>query len=137
MKCSALSRFARSFVGIILITIFVIPQNIVAQAPQHLVSRGDLQKAAVDASQQRQQNMDMLNNFLSTAQAEKALQSAHMNPQEVKKGVAGLSDEELAQLASRANKAQADFAAGSLGNHDLLIILVCIAVLILVIVAVR
>jgi hypothetical protein len=137
MKCSALSRFARSFLGIILITIFVIPQNIVAQATQHLVSPGDLQKAAADASQRRQQNMDTLNSFLSTAQAEKALQSAHMNPQEVKKGVAGLSDEELAQLASRANKAQADFAAGSLGNHDLLIILVCIAVLILVIVAVR
>ena len=137
MKCSALSRFARSFLGIILITIFVIPQNIVAQTTQHLVSPGDLQKAAVDASQQRQQNMDTLNNFLSTAQAQKALQSAHMNPQEVKKGVAGLSDEELAQLATRANKAQADFAAGSLGNHDLLIILVCIAVLILVIVAVR
>ena len=35
-----------------------------------------------------------------------------MNPQEVKKAVAGLSDEELAQLASRAQKAQADFAAG-------------------------
>ena len=50
-----------------------------------------------------------------------------MNPQEVKKAVAGLSDEELAQLASRANKAQADFAAGSIGDRDLLIILVCIA----------
>jgi hypothetical protein len=137
MKCSALLRIARSFTGVVLITVFVIPQNIVAQASQHLVTPGDLQKATVDASQRRQQDVDTLNDFLSTAQAEKALQSAHINPQEVKKGVAGLSDEELAQLASRANKAQADFAAGSLGNHDLLIILVCIAALILIIVAVR
>ncbi len=137
MKCSALLRIARSFTGVVLITVFVIPQNIVAQAPQHLVSPGDLQKAAVDASQRRQQNIDTLNDFLSTAQAEKALQSAHMNPQEVMKGVAGLSDDELAQLASRANKAQSDFAAGNLGDRDLLIILVCIAALILIIVAVR
>jgi hypothetical protein len=137
MKCFALSRFARSLTGAVLITIFAIPQNIVAQAPQHLVSPGDLQKATVDASQRRQQDIDTLNDFLFTAQAQKALQSAHMNPQEVKKGVAGLSDEELAQLASRANKAQADFAAGNLGDRDLLIILVCIAALILIIVAVR
>ena len=55
----------------------------------------------------------------------------------MKKAVAGLSDEELAHLASRAQKAQADFAAGNMGDRDLLIILVCIAALILIIVAVR
>jgi len=60
-----------------------------------------------------------------------------MNPEQVKHAVAGLSDDELAQLASRAQNAQADFAAGAIDNHDLLIILVCIAALILIIVAVH
>jgi hypothetical protein len=60
-----------------------------------------------------------------------------MNPQEVKKGVAGLSNEELAQLASRAQNAQNDFAAGNMSDRDLLILLVCIAALILIIVAVH
>ena len=78
-----------------------------------------------------------MNSFFSSDQAQKALQSAHINPQEVNKAVAGLSDEELAQLASRAQKAQSDFAAGNIGDHDLLIILVCIAALILIIVAVH
>jgi hypothetical protein len=55
----------------------------------------------------------------------------------VKKAVASLSDAELAQLASRAQKAQADFAAGHLSDRDLIIILVVIAALILIIVAVR
>jgi hypothetical protein len=51
--------------------------------------------------------------------------------------VSSLSDEELRQLASKANKAQADFAAGTLSDRDLLLILVAIAALILIIVAVR
>jgi len=37
----------------------------------------------------------------------------------------------------RAEKAQREFAAGSLSDRDLLIILVCVAALILIIVAVR
>jgi hypothetical protein len=37
-----------------------------------------------------------------------------------------LSDEELARLASGADKAQADFAAGRLEDRDLLIIIVAI-----------
>jgi hypothetical protein len=55
----------------------------------------------------------------------------------VKKAVASLSDAELAQLASRTQKAQADFAAGRLSDRDLIIILIAIAALILIIVAVR
>jgi len=60
-----------------------------------------------------------------------------MDPGRVKAAVPTLSDQELAQIASRAEKAQADFAAGTIGNRDLLLILVAIAVLILIIVAVR
>ena len=116
---------------------FTIHGTVAAQDAQHLVSPSDLQKATIDASQSRQQNIDTLNGFFSSDEAQKALQSAHMNPEEVKRAVAGLSDQELAQLASRAQKAQSDFAAGSMSNYDLLIILICIAALILIIVAVR
>jgi len=110
-----------------------VPQSLVAQTSQHLVSPTDLKNAAVDASQTRQQNIDKLNSFFSSDQAQKALQSAHMNPQEVKTAVSGLSDEELAQLATRASKAQSDFAAGSIGNRDLIFIVLAIVVLILLI----
>ena len=133
----ALWRFAPVFLAIASIAAFTVPKGVAAQETQHLVSPSDLQKATVDASQSRQQNIDTLNGFFSSGQAQKALQSAHMNPQEVKQAVAGLSDQDLAQLASRAQKAQNDFAAGTMSNYDLLIILVCIAALILIIVAVR
>ena len=135
--CSILLRFARSFVGAVLVVVFLLPQNAVGQAAQHIVSPSDLQKAVVNVSQARQQNLDTLNNFLSTDKAKQAMESARIDPQQVKKAVAGLSDEDLANLASRAQKAQDDFAAGSIGDRDLLIILVCIAALILIIVAVR
>jgi len=136
MRSSPL-RFASTLVSAALMVTFLVPPESVAQSAQHVVSPSDLAKAAVDASQTRQKNIDTLNNFLSTDQAQKAMQSARMNPQEVKKAVSSLSDEDLAQLASRASKAQADFAAGDLGNRDLLIVILCIAALILVIVAVR
>lgn len=134
---SDLKQFARSITAAALVAFFAIPNNAVAQAANHVVSPSDLAKATVDASQQRQQNIDTLNQFFSSSRAQQALESAHMNPQQVQKAVSGLSDEELAQLANRANKAQMDFAAGNMSDHDLLIILICIAALVLVIVAVH
>jgi hypothetical protein len=60
-----------------------------------------------------------------------------MDTQQVKTAVSTLSDQELAQLAARADKAQADFAAGTLSERDLILIILGIAVLVLIIVAVR
>jgi len=121
----------------VLATAYAVPQPLTAQSTHHLVSPDDLQKAAQDATQTRQQNIDALRGFLSSPEAQKAIEQAHMNPRQVQNAVAGLSDQELAQLAARANKAQSEFAAGNIDNHDLLIILVAIAVLILIIVAVH
>lgn len=136
MQVSSFRFFSPLGVAILIPALFV-PSNLQAQSTQHLVSPSDLQQAAVDASRTRQQNLDTLNGFLSTDKARHAMESHNIDPQQVKNAVAGLSDQELAQLAARAQKAQADFAAGSIGDRDLLIILVCIAALILIIVAVR
>ena len=119
----------------LLIAVFGVPQNLMAQA--HIVSPSDLQKATVAATQVRQRNMETVRNLLSSAAAEKAMRSAHIQPEQVQRGVSNLSDQELAQLASRAEKAQADFAAGNLSDRDLLIIVLAVAALVLIIVAVR
>jgi hypothetical protein len=60
-----------------------------------------------------------------------------MDTRQVKTAVSTLNDQELAQLAARADKAQADFAAGTLSQRDLILIILGVAVLILIIVAVR
>ena len=132
-----LKQSSRMAVALILATVFALPQNLVAETASHLVSPSELQQAAVKASAARQQNRDAVQQFFASEQAQKALQSAHMNPEQVKTAVSTLDDAELAQLASRVHKAQADFAAGTLSDRDLIIILVAIAALILIIVAVR
>jgi hypothetical protein len=65
------------------------------------------------------------------------MRSLHADARQVTNAISSLSDQELAQLAARANKSQADFAAGNITDHDLLIILVAVLALILIIVAVR
>lgn len=132
-----LRQSSRVAVAFILVAVFALPQNLVAETAQHLVSPSELQQAAVKASTARQQNLDQVKQFFSSEKAQQALKSAHVNPEQVKSAVSTLDDAELAQLASRVQKTQADFAAGTLSDRDLIIILVAIAALILIIVAVR
>ena len=130
-------RFFRASSAAVLVTAFAVPHTLLAESCPHVVSVPDLQKAAADASQTRQKNLDTLNRFLFSTQAKEAMKTAHVNPQEVKRAVASLNDQELVQLASRANKTESNFAAGNLTDHDLLVILVGMLALILIIVAVN
>lgn len=125
----------RLLIACFLTTFFTIPPDVLAQ--DHVVNPSDLQKEMVKATQTRQHNLETLQQFLSTPVAEKALKDAKLDPQQVKTAVATLNDEDLARLSSRAEKTQADFAAGRISDRDLILILVAIAVLILIIVAVR
>lgn len=111
------------------------PQSMVAQ--NHVVSPGDIQNDVSNASAARQQNQKQVEDFLSSQEAQRAMKSAKIDPQQVTSAISQLNDAELASMAARSAKAQRDFAAGDMDNHDLLLILVGIAALILIIVAVR
>jgi hypothetical protein len=130
-----LRQSLRMAIATLLVALFIVPTEALAQS--HVVSPADLQQKAVAASQARQHNLETVQQFLSTPTAEKAMHSAKMDPQQVKMAVSTLNDQELAQLAARADRAQADFAAGNLTERDLVLIILGIAVLILIIVAVR
>jgi hypothetical protein len=132
-----LKQSSRVAVAFIFAAMFALPQNLVAEAATHVVSPSELQQAAIKVSTARRQNLDQVQQFFLAENAQSALKSAHMNPEQVKSAVSTLDDAELAQLALRAQKAQADFAAGTLSDRDLIIIIVAIAALILIIVAVR
>ena len=126
---------ARAAAALVLATIFAVPQNLLADT--HVVSPSDLQKQIVETTRDRKQNLTSVREFLSTTTAEKAMKSASIDPKKVQNAVSSLSDDELANMAQRADKAQADFAAGTLSNRDLIWIILAIAVLVLIIVAVR
>jgi len=131
----SLRQSVRPLTALVLVTIFLVPASLLAQG--HVISPAELQHQAASASQTRQHNLENLQQFLSTPQAEKAMRSAHVNAQQVRTAVSTLNDEELAQLSARADKAQQDFAAGNLSDRDLILIILAIAVLVLIIVAVR
>ncbi|MCI0422873.1 MAG: PA2779 family protein [Acidobacteria bacterium] len=125
----------RLLVGCILITLFALPPSPLAQT--HVVSQADIQKELVSATRTRQKNLEKAKQFLSSDAARKSMGSAQMDPERIDAAVSKLSDAELAQLASRADQFEQDFAAGRLSDRDLLLILLGIAALILIIVAVR
>jgi hypothetical protein len=131
----SLSRiFHFLLISVISLTI-LFPQSLFAQ--DHVVSSSDMQKDLQAASASRQKELAQLDEFFSSAQAQKTLQSIHVSYQQVHKAVHSLSDEDLARISARALQTQNDFAAGAISNRDLIWILVGIAVIILVIVAVR
>lgn len=103
----------------------------------HIVSSAELQQELSNAARARLQNEAAVTRVLASPQAQKALSGAGINRTQVKAALSGLSDQELTKLAARAEKAEADFAAGRLTERDLLIVLLGIAALILIIVAVR
>jgi len=128
-------QFCRVVTASILVTVFAVQPSLSAQI--HVVSPAELHSSPVALTRARKHNVETVTEFLSSPKAEKALRSAHMDPTRVKSAVSSLSDQELAQLASRADRTQIDFAAGTLSDRDLLIILLGMAALVLIIVAVR
>ncbi len=134
MKMRALHLLELPFI-LLLGAVLAAPQAVLAQ--NHVVTPSDLQKDVAAASSARQKNLAQVEGFLSSNEARQAMKSAHINPQQVKNAVPQLNDDELAQLAAHADKAQKDFAAGRISDHDLILILLGFAALILIIVAVR
>jgi len=130
-----LRQYTRSVIAVVLVAFFVVPADLVAQS--HVVPPADLQKKVVAASQARQRDLEAVQQFLSTPAAEKAMKSAQVDPKQVRTAVSTLNDQELARLAARADKAQADFAAGRIEERDLILIILAVVALVLIIVAVR
>jgi hypothetical protein len=120
----------------VLAVVLAIPITLCAETA-HVVSLPDLQKQVVAVTQSRQQNVEKVRSFLSSQVAEQTMRKTHIDSGRVKAAVPNLSDDELAQLAARADKAQRDFAAGYLSTRDIALIILGVAVLILLVVLVR
>lgn len=132
MTCGV--QFLRVLAASLLLAVF---STTAVAGNTHIVSGADLQKELVAASRAQQRNLETVQQFVSSEKAQKAIKSAGIDPQQVKTAVSQLNAEELAQLAARAEKAQADFAAGRISDRDLILIILGVIVLVLIIVAVR
>ena len=116
---------------------FAVQSPLAAATQNHVVSPAELQQATASAARTRQQNIAKVNKFFSSEQAQKSFKSAHLDPVQIKNAVPSLSDQELARLASRADKAQKDFAAGALTNQQITYILIALGAAVIVLIAVH
>ncbi len=136
MKLPALSiLLTRGAVTAALVLLLVCPPSLFprATAQDHIVSSQALQQQVQNSSATRQKEIATLTGFLSSPTAEHAMQSAHIDPIQVKTAIPTLSDQELANLATRASTAQQQFAAGFLGPFSLTFLIVAIAVVIIIV----
>jgi hypothetical protein len=108
-----------------------------AQEREHAVSPGQLRTEVQKSVAARQANEAAVREMFASDAGRQALKSAGMDYQKVDQAISQVSDEDLARMAERSREVQKDFAAGRLGDRDLLIILLVAVALILIIVAVR
>jgi hypothetical protein len=120
-----------------LVGVLTFATSLLASTQNHVVSPAELQQATASVARARQQNITKVEKFFSSVQAEKALKSARLDPVQIKNAVPSLSDAELARLASRADKAQKDFAAGALTNQQITYILIALGTAVVVLILVH
>ena len=95
----------------------------------HLVSSDDLRQQVFSSSAERRQDIETLDRFISSSAAEEVMNSARMDPVQVKSAIPALSDAELASLAARVDHAHRDFAAAGLLNLDLVFVIILVLLL--------
>ena len=125
----------RLLLAVALMVVATHPQRTLAQ--DHVVSPSDVKKDLQAATSERKEQLAKVEGLLGTKEAQKAMADAHIDYQQVQTAVRSLSDEDLARVSARADRAQKDFAAGNFSDRDLILIILAIAILVLIIVAVR
>jgi hypothetical protein len=137
VKPSTVSSFTlRAVIPSALALLLAVPPDTYAMTATAdlLVSPDAMQKQMIDSASKRQKDVETVTSFLTTPVADAAMREAHFNPQQVRKAIPTLSDQELASLAARSADAQQKFAAGRLTRPELALIVVALVVLIVVII---
>jgi hypothetical protein len=129
-----LTSFTRVLAFLFIASLATAAARAQAQGDRHVVSLSDLNKDSAAPAETRTTNEAAVRHLLSSQTGQKALQSAKIDYAKVDKAVGQLSDEDVAKLADRSRQVEKDFAAGSLSDRDLLVIVI-IAVLIIALIA--
>jgi hypothetical protein len=103
----------------------------------HAVTPRQLRQDVQRAADTRHANEAAVREMFASDQAKETLKSAGIDYQQVDQAISQMNDEDLSRMAQRSHEVKNDFAAGRLGDRDLLIILLVAVAIILIIVAVR
>lgn len=127
----------RKVAGWIAVLFAVAVGPIWAAPADHVVPQDEIQRTVSHAAKVRQGNLEAVQRFFASAQAQKALKKGGVDYVKVEKAVPTLSDGDLARLAARVNSVQDKFAAGSLSNEQLTYIVIALATAVIVILIVE
>ena len=122
---------AASAILMLLIILTALPSH--AESNSHIVSNNALQQQVQTHSEVRQQNIQTVTRFFSSPLAQKAMTIEHVSPAQVTHAIPTLSDSELANLSSRANQAQQQFAAGTLSTNQMLLLIIVMLIVVLLV----
>jgi len=89
------------------------------------------------AAASRAEKLARFDRLLLKDEVRSALQTAKLDPQQVSRAAAFLTDEELASLSERAVKIERDITAGALNNQQLTYIVIALATAVIVIVLIK
>ena len=120
-------------VATLMVCLLVLPPNAVS-AQDHVVSAADLRQALQMAAEKRNNDIKTVREFFSNDAVKKSLNVAHLDLKKIQTAVSVLNDEELSQLAGRAQAAQKEMVAGALTNEHLTYIVIALAAAVLVLV---
>jgi hypothetical protein len=123
--------------SVALLLTMVLPAMAAVAAEDHLVPISELHHDAAAVTQTREGNIAKAERFFKSEPVEKTLHSFKMDGDQVMRAVPMLSDAELAQLSSRIDSAQTDFAAGALDNEHITYIIIALAAAVIVLVLIR
>ena len=134
MQTKKISRFATMLLAA---AVTAGPMWAQSQADQHVVSLGELNKAAAGPAETRRANEAEIRQLFATVDGQKALKSVNVDYAKIDRAVSSMSDEDVARISSRARELNRDFSGGSLSDHDLLLILIIALIVIILIVVLR
>jgi hypothetical protein len=124
----------RNIVLFVMVGVFFTPALRV-HGEDHLVSRSDLHETLVKSAKTRQANQEKVQRFFSSERVRQTLTSTQ-TLKKVENALPHLNDEELARLAARTEKVQADLAGGELNNQQITYIVIALAAAVVVLILV-
>jgi hypothetical protein len=101
----------------------------------HVVPLNKLHEKAQASSEQRSRNIADIQRVLSYPAAAAALQKSNVNPDQMRRAVATLSDDELTRMADRARSSEHDVQGGFIVGILALIGLIVVIIIVVTVVA--
>lgn len=110
--------------------------TLTGRAQDHVVPPTELDRMVLEASRDREASVERVQEFIASEQAREVLASKGVDYEKVAELVPYLDSQELYRLAEQVEKAENDFAAGTLTNQQITYIIIALATAVIVLIAV-